>query len=105
MEQIERGEVFVAELTAALVGFAAILPREGGDAELDALFVEPEMWRRGIGRALVDHCCAAAKAVGAKSLHVIGNPHAETFYGSCGFTTLGTQPTRFGVGLRMKKSV
>jgi hypothetical protein len=32
-------------------GFAAILPREDGDVELDALFVEPNTWRRGCGRA------------------------------------------------------
>ena len=103
--QIEGGGVFVAEVAEAVVGFAAILPREDGDSELDALFVEPEVWQRGIGRALVEHCCAAAKAAGAKSLHVVGNPHAEGFYRSCGFAKLGTKATRFGVGLLMKRSV
>ena len=72
----------MAEVAEAVVGFAAILPREDGDSELDALFVEPEEWQRGIGRALVEHCCAAAKVAGAKSLHVLGNPHAEGFYRS-----------------------
>jgi GNAT superfamily N-acetyltransferase len=105
LEQITGGGVFVAELAEAVVGFAAILPRDDGASELDALFVEPELWRRGIGRALVEHCCAAARAAGAHSLRVIGNPHAEAFYLSCGFTTLGTTATRFGVGLLMKKSI
>jgi N-acetylglutamate synthase-like GNAT family acetyltransferase len=54
---------------------------------------------------LVEHCCAAAKAAGAKSLHVVGNPHAEGFYRSCGFAKLGTKATRCGVGLLMKRSV
>ena len=103
--QIEAGGVFVAEVAEAVVGFAAILPREDGDCELDALFVEPEVWQHGIGRALVEHCCAAAKAAGAKSLHVVGNPHAEGFYRLCGFATLGTKATRFGVGLVMKRNV
>ena len=103
--QIERGGVFVAEVAEAVVGFAAILPREDGDFELDALFVEPELWQRGIGRNLVEHCCAAARAAGAKSLHVLGNPHAEGFYLSCGFANLGTKPTRFGVGLLMKRTL
>jgi len=103
--QVEGGGAFVAEIAEAVVGFAAILPREDGDSELDALFVEPDMWHRGIGRALVEHCCAASKAAGAKSLHVVGNPHAEGFYSSCGFATLGTKETRFGVGLLMKRSV
>jgi GNAT superfamily N-acetyltransferase len=51
--QIEAGGVFVAELDGTIAGFAAILPREEGDAELDALFVEPDLWQRGIGRALI----------------------------------------------------
>ena len=95
----------MAEVAESVVGFAAILPREDGDSELDALFFEPEVWKPGIGRALVEHCCAAAKAAGAKSLHVVGNPHAEGFYRSCGFAMLGTKATRFGVGLLMKRSV
>ena len=54
--QIEGGGVFVAELDEVVVGFAAILPRDDGDSELDALFVEPAVWRRGIGRALIQRC-------------------------------------------------
>lgn len=105
VEQIEGGGVFVAEMDGVVVGFAAILPRKDSDAELDALFVEPEMWQRGVGRALVEHCCSAAKAAGAKAMHVVGNPHAEGFYLSCGFVKFGTTATRFGVGLLMKRQV
>jgi len=101
--QIEGGGVFVAEAAEAVMGFAAILPREDGDSELDALFVEPEAWGQGIGRALVEHCCHAAKSAGSISIHVLGNPHAEGFYRSCGFAVLGTKQTRFGVGLLMKR--
>ena len=103
LEQIRAGGVFVAEVSGAVMGFAAILPREHGDFELDALFVEPQAWRQGIGRALVDHCAAAARAAGAESLHVVGNPHAEGFYSACGFETIGTKQMRFGIGLLMKK--
>ena len=104
LAQIEAGAVFVAETPAGSIlrGFAAILARDDGDAELDALFVEPQVWRQGIGRALVEHCRVAAKASGARALHVVGNPHAEGFYASCGFTTVGIQQTRFGVGLLMR---
>ena len=104
-KQIEEGGVFVAETMGKIAGFAAILPRPDGDSELDALFVEPDFWRRGIGRLLVEHCASAARALGAKSLHVIGNPHAEDFYRNSGFKLLGTQQTRFGSGLLMKKTV
>ena len=103
LDQIRAGGVFVAEVAGSTMGFAAILPRENGDFDLDALFVEPTAWRQGIGRALIEHCAAAAKGAGAESLHVIGNPHAEGFYTACGFDTLGTKQMRFGIGLLMKK--
>ncbi len=105
LEQIKNGGVFVAEIAGSTTGFAAILPREDGDFELDALFVEPSAWRQGIGRALVEHCAAAARDMGAESLHVLGNPHAESFYSACGFNTLGRTETRFGTGLLMKKAL
>src|SRR5262245_10571038 len=99
LEQIEDGGVFVAEVAGSVKGFAAILPRDDGDMELDALFVEPEAWRQGIGRALVEHCVREARKTHACSLHVIGNPHAEGFYEGCGFKKHGTKQMRFGVGL------
>jgi N-acetylglutamate synthase-like GNAT family acetyltransferase len=103
LEQIAEGRVFVAETANTVVGFAAVLPRDDGDAELDALFVEPDRWRQGLGKALVEHCALAARALGSEALHVIGNPHAEGFYRACGFETLGTEQTRFGIGLLMRK--
>jgi N-acetylglutamate synthase-like GNAT family acetyltransferase len=103
IEQIATGSVVVAELNGAIVGFAAVVPRDDGGAELDALFVEPQEWKRGIGRALVDHCTDIARTRGASFLHVIGNPHAEGFYLACGFERLGLAHTRFGVGLSMRR--
>jgi GNAT superfamily N-acetyltransferase len=103
LEQIEAGHVFVLEAEGAIKGFAAVLPREDGNAELDALFVEPDTWRSGYGRALVDHGAAMARDRGAAALYVIGNPHAEDFYGACGFETIDTTTTRFGVGLLMRR--
>ncbi|MES2148916.1 MAG: GNAT family N-acetyltransferase [Pseudomonadota bacterium] len=104
-DQLLEGGVFVAEVAGVVMGFAAILPRPDGDIELDGLFVEPGSWRQGIGRALVEHCLAAASALGAKAVHVVGNPHAEHFYGACGFTPAGTKQMRFGVGLLLKRAL
>ena len=101
--QIRDGRVLVAECDGAPCGFAAVLPRGDGDADLDALFVEPSRQRRGIGRRLVERCAEAARARGSRVLHVIGNPHAEAFYRTCGFELTGTTPTRFGIGLLMRK--
>jgi GNAT superfamily N-acetyltransferase len=103
IEQIAGGCVFVAECNGVIAGFAAMLPRPDGGAELDALFVEPHLWKRGIGRRLVDHVAGVARVQAASFLHVIGNPHAEGFYVSCGFRATGTIDTRFGVGLAMRR--
>ena len=103
LEQVEAGQVFIAERAGAIVGFAAVIPRDDGNAELDALFVEPCEWRQGIGRLLVAHAVEVARASGAEALHVVGNPHAEAFYRASGFETTGTFKTRFGNGLLMRR--
>jgi predicted N-acetyltransferase YhbS len=105
VQQIAAGAVFVAEDGGALVGFSAILPREDGDTELDALFVEPGIQRRGVGRLLIEHCAKAARLAGSSALHVVGNPHAKQFYLACGFDIVGTFQTRFGPGLLMRKAL
>ncbi len=105
LHQIESGSVVIAEESGSIMGFAAIVPRSDGDSELDALFVEPETWRQGFGRALVEHCCQMAKVCGASALHVVGNPHAEGFYEACGFKIVGTTQTQFGVGLLMRRAL
>src|SRR5690349_17086192 len=77
--QIANGQVMVAELGGRVVGFAAVV---GG--ELDALFVEPELWRVGIGAALIEEATHEARKRGL-TLSVIANPHALDFYLRCGF--------------------
>ena len=108
-EQIIAGHVFVCELKEdageKIAGFAALLARPDRNFELDGLFVEPGLWRGGIGRMLVDYCAGVARGHGAASLHVIGNPHAERFYQRNGFVAAGTMDTRFGVGLLMQKAL
>ncbi len=103
--QIDAGHVFVARCGSEMLGFASVELRPDGGIELDGLFVEPSCWRQGIGRALVEHCCAFASARGSHALHVIGNPHARAFYEACGFVITGIEQTRFGVGLLMKKEL
>src|SRR5215472_8446746 len=61
LAQIAAGGVFVAEWNGAIVGFAAVEPRADGESELDALFVDPHMRRRGIARLLVAHCAEVAR--------------------------------------------
>jgi len=101
INQIERGEVFVADLAGRTVGFSAILADQGR-LELDGLFVEPDMWRRGIGGALVEAAAHEARRQGA-ALMVVANPAARGFYEKSGFTVEGEAETRFGPALRMSR--
>jgi len=105
VEQITDGHVLVAQCDGVIVGFAAVLPRPDGNAELDALFVEPTLWKRGVGRLLVEQCADVARRRASRILHVVGNPHAEGFYVACGFSTTGAVETRFGGGLAMQRAL
>ena len=95
--QIANGQVIVAEMDGSIAGFAAVV---GG--ELDGLFVEPDLWGRGIGRALIDAAVHEARKRGL-ALTVIANPSAKRFYESCGFSIEGDAQTRFGPAIRMTK--
>jgi GNAT superfamily N-acetyltransferase len=103
--QIADGQVFVAESDGSLLGFSAVLDRDDGQTELDGLFVEPALWRAGVGRLLVERAKDYGRDRSATWLHVIGNPHAEGFYEACGFVTYGSQETEFGPGLLMRVAV
>ena len=96
-EQIENGEVIVAERDGKIAGFAAVV---GG--ELDGLFVEPALWRQGVGTALVETAAHEARRRGL-SLTVTANPGAREFYESCGFSVEGEAATRFGPALRLSR--
>ena len=105
LDQIEAGRVAVAEAGGVLLGFAVVLPRADGGAELDGLFVDPEHWRRGLGARLIEAAAAMAAADGAEVMSVVANPRAEEFYAACGFRLAGRHETRFGPALLMEKAL
>jgi ribosomal protein S18 acetylase RimI-like enzyme len=83
--------VFVAELDGDVVGFAAgkMLDEEkfGLNAELAAIYLEPEIQRAGIGRSLVRMVAAAHQAQGAHGLIawvIARNKIARQFYEKLG---------------------
>ena len=99
---IERGDALVAELDGRIAGFAVLLDRDDS-AEVDGLFVEPDLWRRGIGTALVEEAIHRARSRGLSLLTVVAGPSAKEFYKACGFTVEGAAETRFGPALRMSR--
>lgn len=60
MDQIAEGCVFVAERDGTVVGFAAVILRPDDGADLDALFVEPHLWRQGTSRDRMRWFCSTA---------------------------------------------
>lgn len=64
---------------------------EGG-ASIVRVAVDPSARQAGVGRALVEHACAAAQAAGADAMRLEvreGNEGARAFYGRVGFAEVG----------------
>ncbi len=104
LAQLQGGQVRVAEWSGRVAGFAALLPKDGF-CELDGLFVEPDLWGQGIGRALIADAMAFARAAGAAAIETVANPRAEGFYRRLGFSVSGRAQTQFGPANRMKLPV
>jgi GNAT superfamily N-acetyltransferase len=96
VEQIVAGQIEIAERGGRVLGFSAVLAGPDSCVELDGLFVEPDAWRCGIGRALVESAARRARPEGARAMMVTGNPNAAGLYRACGFVEVGEAETRFG---------
>jgi GNAT superfamily N-acetyltransferase len=104
LSQLQTGRVRVAEHDSQLAGFAVLLLK-GGCCELDGLFVEPDLWGMGIGRALVTDALARARTAGAEAIEANANPRVESFYQRLGFAVTGKSETPFGPAHRMRLAV
>ncbi len=98
--------VFVAERNGHLVAFAQLilgtahaLVGEVPSAELYRLYVQAPFQRRGVGRLLLDHAEALARARGLHTLWLtawVGNTRARAFYRTQGYRELGSTTYGFG---------
>lgn len=78
-ERIQASHVQVAELDGKIAGVARLCFGNGG-AELAALFVEPDVRRAGIGRALFDWAVAECRAHTVTTMTMEADPGAAPFY-------------------------
>jgi GNAT superfamily N-acetyltransferase len=101
---IDQGLVRVAEQAGTIVGFAVLLPAVEHACELDGLFVEPDHWRAGVGRLLIEDAVRIASARDATQIDVIANPEAVAFYRRVGFVEGIEVRTRFGSARRMRRA-
>lgn len=80
-------EVWVAEADARVAGFlAGSIGDDGG--EITWMYVDPALYRRGVGRALIEHFLA--RATGPVELEVLDGNEARQFYEAIGFTLEST---------------
>ena len=88
--------VFVAESGGEVVGMVTLCvftTLTGPKAYLDHLVVDPGRRRQGVGRALVEHAIAVAKAAGASRIDLTagdGQEAGRALYASLGFTRRDT---------------
>ena len=102
---IEQQRVRVALVDGERVGFAEWVVVSEHEWELEGLFVEPAIMRRGIGGRLVQDVFALARVAGVRRVGLIAEPHAGAFYERQGFVREGDVATRFGPALRMGASL
>jgi GNAT superfamily N-acetyltransferase len=86
---IRHGKVSVAELDKRPVGISVFDLAD--PPELVALFVEPEMIGKGLGRALLHHVLEQARSAGIDSVLIESDPNAEPFYRAQGAIAVGTR--------------
>jgi GNAT superfamily N-acetyltransferase len=105
---IEDGTYFVVEIDGNLAGCGGWSKRKtlfGGDqytsrdtayldpasepAKIRAFFIHPDHARKGIARALLNHCEAEARAQGYHALELMSTLPGIEFYKSCGFVETG----------------
>jgi ribosomal protein S18 acetylase RimI-like enzyme len=92
-----RPKTLIATESGVIVGFATISPAQDDErtspAELNALYVDPDCWKRGIGSALESAAQASLVQLGYRHamLWVLaGNVRAIRFYQSQGWGSDGT---------------
>ena len=101
-DAFEQDGVIVAELAGRLAGYVAVVPHPDADAEIDGLFIEPDLQGRGIGRRLLLAGLDRLRASGEDRVTVVASPAAIAVYEACGFRQLGPTRTLFGPAVLME---
>jgi ribosomal protein S18 acetylase RimI-like enzyme len=97
---------YVAEADGDVVGFASAGPSRDEDGEgigeLYAIYVDPDAWSTGAGRALIDQCEEQLSGdYGDATLWVLeDNPRARAFYERAGWLPDGARKAEERWGVR-----
>lgn len=126
---IEDGTYYVAEIGGEIAGCggwsrratlfggdhsagrdAALLDPASEAARVRAMYTAPAFVRRGVGRAILERCEAAARAEGFRRVELAATMGGQPLYVACGYEQIDAfeAPTRLGVGVpivRMGKAL
>ena len=81
---LSENDFFVVKDQQTIVGFYGLVKLSEMQIELEALFIEPDLIGRGLGRLLIEHAFVTAKASGAQEMIIQGDPNAAHFYTKIG---------------------
>jgi N-acetylglutamate synthase-like GNAT family acetyltransferase len=101
---LTNGSTRVVEVCGVVEGFSAVAVHDD-QLDLEALFVRPAAFRRGLGRRLVLDVVARARRLGRPAVHVVANLNAGEFYRACGFAAVEPVETELGPAALMRVPV
>jgi len=88
-ENLAKDAIMLAEDKRGIAGVVQV-SKQGDDAVLEKLFVEPERLGEGTGKILYVWACRVARENGAKHLFIEADPDAASFYQHLGAVQVGT---------------
>ena len=91
-DQLKSSEIRVAESCGKPVGVVQLVV-EDSKAELEKLFIEPDVIGQGFGGILMRWALSWAEAIGARTVSITADPGAEQFYQRFGAVTIGEEPS------------
>jgi GNAT superfamily N-acetyltransferase len=85
---VSSNPVYVAEQDGELMGFYALIVRDG-KAELEHMWVVPRFIGQGIGKELFIHAMQEAAGQNVSAVEISSDPNAEGFYRKMGAKKIG----------------
>jgi N-acetylglutamate synthase-like GNAT family acetyltransferase len=98
VESIRNKEFYVAEEDGAVIGFGTLDHKQN---EIEAVYVSPEVVRRGVGSAILRRLEERARELGIKSLKMDASLNAVPFYQSAGYESQKEMKHRLASGVEI----
>ncbi len=97
-ESIREKEFYIAEENGVIVGFGTLNQMQ---SEIEAVYVSPEVVRRGVGKAILQKLEERARDLSIKSLKMNASLNAVPFYKSAGYESQKEMKHRLASGVEI----